>query len=129
MLMIRSAQLKQLELPQWEALEREIIVCLREEFTAAASDYDDCSLAGFVNRAVGTARKYGLRRQVDFLSFAALGLSYGENFHLHPTLSWILADPGVPGDRKIPFLLSETLPSQWEQIARDAAAGRRGLIP
>lgn len=125
MLTIRSAQFNQLELPQWKALERQIVAIIRKDFAALANDFhDDHGLETLVSRAVETARNYRLRRRVDLLSFAVLAASYGTDFYLHPAVSWVLTDPALSGDRKIPFLLSETSPAQWQQIAAAAVTTR-----
>lgn len=116
MLIIRSAQLNQLELQQWEVVEREIAGTLRRDFPVSVSEYEDSALLSLVRRAIQIARNYGLQRWVDLLSFAVLTVSYGDDFHLRPELAWILSDPKFPGDRKMQFLLSETLPEQWQRI-------------
>ncbi|MCY1078961.1 hypothetical protein [Archangium lansingense] len=118
-LTIRDAQLASLQHAVDERYCRELVPLLRTRCGGLLTKHSDEDIVARAREALGRVARYGLEDARDILAFIVLTFAVGPGFDTHPSFAAILADPRIPGRRKLPALFERLDASLW-----DAAAAR-----
>lgn len=62
------------------------------------------------------ARGYGLLAPTDLATFLLLQFEVGPEFHRHPAVQSVLADPTIAPERKVQAMYERTPDSVWSEI-------------
>lgn len=88
-----------------------------------------------IANSLASARGYGLKAPADLATFLLLQFEIGPEFHRHPAIQEVLADPAIVPEGKLQTMYDRTPDAVWNDIAsvldrqtwfpelRDAAQG------
>lgn len=76
----------------------------------------DDILNEMVESGVKTARKYGLTASEALATFVLLMFEFGPEFHRHPVVQAMLAEPTMTPEARLEAVIEHTPSETWEQI-------------
>lgn len=71
---------------------------------------------GILASSLKTARGYGLQSPADLAAFVLLQFEMGPEFHRHPTIHAVLADPARGPKDKLDAIFEEVPPAAWSEV-------------
>lgn len=69
-----------------------------------------------IDNSLKTARGYGLQSPRDLAAFVLLQFEVGPEFHRHPVVKAVLADPTIAPEAKLDAMFERTPDAVWSEI-------------
>lgn len=124
---IRREQLQRIVADSREMLRLAIRWLVGQEHPSVVAGVPDDLLDEMIGNALAAANGYGLQAPQDLAAFVLWCFEFGPEFHRHPAIQAVLADPGVaPGD-KVEAVIERVPEEAWR--ACEAAIHRMTWFP